>query len=132
MKKVVMVKRGFAVMVLIQDDKGYHLIVGKAENAVKTDLADAAALNNLYLDLKAKGYTVKPEEAEKQAPPKPEKKANKGPSWDFGEGGFDRQKYIETAKTIEGATYVDPRWGIKVRKAFREKVYEAMGAKRIR
>lgn len=129
MKKIVMTKKGAMTMTLIQTDQNqYVYIVGTGDNATSAVLENAFALNAVYVSLKAKGYTVKTEkEPKKEAPKAP--KPQKTPTWDFGEGGFDRQKYLEIAKS-NNWTWCDPRGKLHVMKCHREEVYLLMGAKK--
>lgn len=125
-KVIEMVKKGYAKVTLVQtEEPKYHMVV----NGIDAELNGPDALNQVYKDLKAKGYTVKvvPEnEPKKEAPKAP--KPQKNPTWDF-EGGFDRQKYLEIAKS-NNWTWCDPRGRIHVLKAHREEIYLLMGGKK--
>lgn len=74
-KVIEMTKKGYGKVTLVQtEEPKYHYIV----NGIDAELNGPDALNQVYKDLKAKGYTVKvvPEnEPKKEAPetPKPEK-----------------------------------------------------------
>lgn len=114
------------VMKAVGSRAGLFIVINRNYGGRELYFNTPAEGNYVFKKLLEDGYTRVAEK--KVAAPK----ANKCPSWDFGPDGFDRQKYMETARTIPGATYVDPRWGIKVKKSFREKVYIAMGGKKIR
>lgn len=150
MKKMTMVK-GNSTVTFTQDNTGYYVTVGK--NGVPIPVSNYKGLMTVIDQYFGMGFKIKADSIEDDGQPTvhttksgkvststtakatkattTQKKEKKGPTWNF-PGGFDRQKYIEVANTIEGATWVHPVWGIKVKKAFREKVYEAMGATRVR
>ena len=133
MKKITMVKEGFADVILIQgeysDGSRYYIV---ETQGVTLSLSGALALNNAYRQYIDSEYQVLPD-APKKAEPKlsapKEQKPQKTPTWDFGEGGFDRQKYLEIAKA-NNWTWCDPRGRIHVLKAHRKEVYLLMGGKK--
>ena len=127
MKKVTMTKKGFTTKVLIQTDDRRYVMV---EEGIEHRLDGADALNALYKDYLAKGYTVKPEKEVKEekaaAAPKEPKAKKQYPD------GFvwDKQQYWRIARS-KGYTRVigSDRYGRAkevVLKKYRDTIYQLM------
>lgn len=126
MKKIVMTKKGSATMTLIQTDQNqYVFIVGVGDNATSAVLENAFALNQVYVSLKAKGYTIKPEKEPKKEAPKKTPKTKK-PQKEYPDGFvWNREQYTRIAME-NGFTFCDARGRIHVLKKYRNTIYEMM------
>lgn len=125
MKKVTMTKKGFTTKVLVQtDDRRYIMI----EEGIEHRLDGADALNALYKDYLAKGYTVKPEKEVKEekaaAPkdPKPKKSREERLTEKYGDKE-QRRAFVEARKVVRRALLLQ---GYHYGKEFDDKVKEAM------
>lgn len=106
MKKVTMTKKGFTTKVLVQTDDRRYIMV---EEGIEHRLDGADALNALYKDYLAKGYTVKPEKEVKEekaaaAPkePKPKKSREERLTEKYGDKE-QRRAFVEARKVVRRA-----------------------------